>query len=756
MKKLLLIFIGVLLLIWNFKLPKDMFQYDYSRVVLDNKGEILRVTLNKDEQFILPNNNEIPLKLKQAVIFFEDKNFYSHSGIDFSAILRAFYENIKFGARTSGASTITMQVSRIFIPKKRNFYNKIKETFHALQIEIKLSKDDILNLYLNHAPYGGNIRGYQTASYKYFNKKAVYLTWAEAVTLAILPNAPSSLTTVKNRTKFIEKRNRILKKMYIKNIISDSDYSLSLKEPLPDKLYAFPFEAPHFTEKVLRNSKDTLIETTLNLSLQNRIEKLIKSLQTDLKRKGINNSAILIADNKTKNILAYIGSPDYYDNKHSGQIDGVSANRSSGSVLKPFLYALAIDEGIIAPDSLLEDIPVSYGSFTPLNSSREYFGLISAREALQKSLNIPAVNLLNKYGVENFYNFLNLAEISNLNSDWRSYGLSSILGGIETNLFDLTTLYSALGSYGKLKNLNYIKHNLNKETKTLFSPGAAYLTLDIIKDLKRPSSFDSDKIKFYWKTGTSFGQRDALAIGVNADFVVGVWTGNFNGQASSNISGIESSAPILFQTLNELYKFYDKSDSKSNGIIEAKDGSLKEVKVTENYYSFTLKEDKLNQFINIDENHTLLPKNAKKLKKDPYQKIVYKDSNNNLYLHPLRKIDTVKELKTIFPETVNYFLNKKGLGYLEILNSDNQEIKFIYPQDGMKIKLPKDINGNSEKLKIEILSSDDKLEYFWFVNKEYISHGSEEKIFLNLKKGFNKLSVLSNNGFSNSISIYVE
>ncbi|MFP4016148.1 MAG: penicillin-binding protein 1C, partial [Halanaerobiales bacterium] len=439
---IMIIFLLITTFLFLSQLPDPLFSKDYSTIVLDEKGEYLRIFLNNKQQWIFPDEaKEIPERLKIAVTQFEDKRFEKHHGIDTLALIRAVYQNLKNRESISGASTITMQLARLMEPKERTIKNKLVEMMKALRIEMKYSKDQILNFYLLHAPYGSNIIGYRTASYKYFAKDPGNLSWAEAATLAILPNNPANVNPMKNQERLKERRDELLLSLYEDAVIDRSTYKLATAESVPVGQYSFPLSAPHLAEKLRRNQSEDIIKTTINKRLQDRSRNTLLNYLEDIKKVGINNAALLISDTKSGEVKAYLGSHDYFDNENLGKIDGVQMRRSTGSTLKPFLYALAMDEGLIIQESRLKDIPINYGGYTPHNANRRFDGIVKADDALIRSLNAPAVNLLYQYGVNNFYSFLKEAGIRALFREANDYGLSLILGGSESSLWELSQLY---------------------------------------------------------------------------------------------------------------------------------------------------------------------------------------------------------------------------------------------------------------------------------------------------------------------------
>lgn len=377
----------------------DDFKSRYSKILYDKNGEILSVFLNDEEQWHI-KSTDIPKRLKVSVINYEDRKFYSHFGVDFLALMRAFVNNFNSTQR-SGASTISMQTIKLWDKKDRTYFNKFNEIIQSLALENAFSKDEILKLYLSNAPYGGNLIGYEAAILFYFDKNPKDLTWAQAALLAILPNQPGLINLEKNKTKLLDKRNKLLAKLYERKLINKDIYELSLKEPLPN-FKPRKNIAPHLALRLLSDDNKEIF-SSIDKKIQLKIEKKAKEFSYTLQQKGIQNLAIILADTKTRKVLAYVGSQDFYDMANLGQINGNIAKRSVGSTLKPFLYALSIDEGIIAPDSILLDVPTFFSNFNPQNANKKYYGIISAKEALQRSLNVPFVSLLQDYGYEKFF-----------------------------------------------------------------------------------------------------------------------------------------------------------------------------------------------------------------------------------------------------------------------------------------------------------------------------------------------------------------
>jgi penicillin-binding protein 1C len=738
---ILLFFTGVIIFLKLLYLPANFFDtQNYSKIIYDRNGEILRIYLNKEEQFILPMNTpqNIPQKLKEAVIFYEDKNFYKHYGVDPKAIIRAFIGNLKSKRITSGASTIPMQTIKIFRGGKRTYLNKIIEIIYAIQMEFRYDKDEILNIYLSHNPYGGNIIGYQSACLRYFNKIPQKLTWSEATLLAVIPNAPY-LMNPKHSKELLEKRNKLLKELFESGKIDKENYELSLLEEIPKRPFPLPQDAILFTDFVKNNTSKDSVKSTLDFGIQKKVEDIISFHKKNLEQNGIHNTAVMVVDTKSAEILAYTCGD--YKEENGGKIDALRVQRSSGSTLKPFLYALAFDKGIISKDSLLEDVPSYFSTYNPVNSDKNYRGLVSAEKALIMSLNVPIVKLLKEFGYRNFFNFIKESKIENLNnSDY--YGLSMILGTISTSPYELAQLYTTLGNLGENKKLKFIKESKELIGKRLYSQGSAWLTLDIIKDVKRPEKnweFFTGKNIFYWKTGTSFGERDAWSVGCNNNFVIVVWNGNLDNSSSSKLKGIESSAPIMFDILNSI--------SQNEGIIEAPIDYLQKTNSNSNGYRSIYENTK----------EVFIPKGVI-LKQDPYERKIFTNLEETIEVDS-RSFEG-NNYKTIiindYPSQVDYFLKLRGVETSRIKRlSENVYIHFIYPQEGIKIKIPQNKEGEYEKIMVEVADIGSET-YYWYQNGSYITSTDQPKVFMNFNKGINRIDLITNTNHSASVTFKIE
>lgn len=715
------------------KSAEKIFEDRYSVSVLDDKGNIIGVHLNKDEQWHLKSTDEIPEKLKQAVIIFEDKNFYSHHGVDFFAVIRAVRDNLLRDKRT-GASTITMQVAKMLEPKRRSYFNKYLEMVQAVKLENSFSKEEIFALYLNNAPYGRNFVGYKTASYMYFQKNPKELTWAESALLAVLPNSPGLMNVEKNREKLLEKRDFLLRRLFEEKIIDERQYRLSLQEPIPEKSYGFKSLAPHLVRRLINENDEKIIASTINSELQEKTEKIVKDYAGFLKTQGINNVAALVIDNKTYQIKVYVGSQDFFAMNENGQVDAITAKRSPGSLLKPFLYARAIDEGVIAPQSKVPDVPLYFSNFSPQNANEKYYGMIEIREALIKSLNIPFVQLLKEYGEDKFFYFLK--EILQFDDmDYSRYGLSFILGTKEFSMEEIGKIYTGLANYGKFKNLRFTQNQKEEEGERFISKGASYLTLSTIRELERPGmeKIYRDKNPISWKTGTSHGRRDGWAAGVTPQWTVIVWAGNFTGEGNPNLTGVYSAGNLLFN----IFKILPKNMGAEREFSQPDD--LIKIKV-DSETGYRLKYD-------VPYKEILYPESAKPLKTSPYyKKIFVNDKGEEIDSRDSNFSQRKEKIVLSYPiEVINYFV-RENLDISNIFNekSEQKSIKFIYPTNNLKIKIPKDFDG--EKSVIVKTANLKNQELYWYLNGEYLGKSREREKKFNLSQGKYEITLVVENG----------
>jgi len=515
----------------------------YSTLVTAYDGQILSAFLSRDDKWrMYAELPEITPALREAILFKEDKYFYYHPGFNPVAMLRALGRNVLTGRRTSGASTITMQTVRLLHPRERTYLSKLIELFRAVQLEVHLSKAEILQLYLNLIPYGGNIEGLKSASLLYFGKPPQLLSLAELTTLTIIPNRPSSLRLGPHNARIVTERNRWLARFRTAHLYRDDVITDAISEPLTAYRREAPQQAPHLSRRLrAENPGVPIVRSSLQPTVQITAERLVQNYANRLRAFNIHNAAVLILDNETRETVAYVGSADFGNTFDGGQVDGVRAVRSPGSALKPLLYGLAFDAGLITPKTKLADVPTNFGGYAPDNYDRQFNGPVTAEFALANSLNIPAVSLLNDLGTGVMVQAMQRAGFSTLKKQANHLGLSLILGGCGVTLEEMTRLYADIANGGE----------------KVLSPEAAYLVTNILAQITRPdlpNNFDNSYHlpRIAWKTGTSYGRRDAWSIGYNKRYTIGVWVGNFSGVGVAELSGANTATPLLFQLFNAL------------------------------------------------------------------------------------------------------------------------------------------------------------------------------------------------------------
>jgi len=566
------------LMAWWFCIPDPLFNSPFSTVLLDQHEQLLGARLADDGQWRFPGQDlVVPSTFEKAIIQFEDKRFYSHGGIDVIALARACKENILAQEIVSGGSTLTMQTMRLARhSRRRNLWQKGVEMLWAMRFEITHSKKEILQLYAAHAPFGGNVVGLGAASWRYYHKTPDELSWGEAAALAVLPNAPGMIHPGRNQDAFLEKRNRLIKELQEKGIIDDTEASLALEEPLPGEPLPLPNIAPHVLSHFAASGET--IHSTIDFTLQERLTELLQRHSDILSLNGVNNASLLVIDTETGEVKAYIGNVSHETKAHQNDVDLVQAERSSGSILKPFLYCAALQQGLITPKGIVQDIPTYIRGYQPVNFSQQYMGMVPADQALSMSLNVPAVRLLQQYGILPFKEKLIDAGITTLHFSPEHYGLPLVLGGAEVKLWDICGAYASMGRilghaykydhrysrrdiHPPILERAEVVENMEKaeleEEAPVWNVGAIWSTFEAMSSLRRPDqegqweTFESSK-RIAWKTGTSFGFRDAWAVGVTPSYVIGVWIGNADGEGRPGVIGLHAAAPVLFDVLRML------------------------------------------------------------------------------------------------------------------------------------------------------------------------------------------------------------
>ncbi|UVV83174.1 penicillin-binding protein 1C [Bacteroides thetaiotaomicron] len=757
-KKVRLCILAFLVTGYIFCLPRHLFHVPYSTVVTDRNEELLGARIASDGQWRFPPRNTTPEKIKECLITFEDKHFYHHWGVNPFAIGRAFYQNVKNKRIVSGGSTLTMQTIRLARNESRTFREKLIEMIWATRLEFRASKEEILSMYISHAPFGGNVVGLDAAAWRYFGHSADDLSWAESAMLAVLPNAPAMIHLSKGRKTLLDKRNRLLKQLLEKKTIDSSTYELAISEPLPDEPHALPQIAPYLVSRFYQERNGEYSRSTINKGIQTQVEDLAERWSNEFGRSDIRNLAILVIDIPSNQVVAYCGNV-HFDRKQGGnQVDVIQAPRSTGSILKPFLYYAMLQEGSLLPDMLLPDVPVNINGFTPQNFSMQFEGAVPASEALARSLNIPAVMMLQRYGVPKFHSFLQQIGLKTINRSSSHYGLSLILGGAEATLWDVTNAYAMMGR--SLLQLPQRSCSLLLPTSRItestdpFQPGAVWQTFDALKEVNRPEEIDWKSIPsmqtIAWKTGTSYGFRDAWAVGVTPRYAVGVWVGNATGEGKPGLVGAQTAGPVLFDIFNLLPS--SSWFTRPAGIfVEAevcrKSGHLK------------------GRF--CDETDTLLVLPAGlRTEACPYHHLVTLSANESqrIYENCANTEPTLRKSWFTLPPVWEWYYKQHHPEYKPLppfkagCGEDTfQPMQFIYPPMNARIKLPKQLDGSKGFLTVELAHNNPNATVFWHLDETYQAQTQDfHKISLQPAAGKHSLTAVDGEGNTISTTFFVE
>lgn len=728
-----LLFIG--LIFYAFCLPNKLFNTPTSTVIESTEGELLGALIADDGQWRFPANDSIPEKFKQCIVQFEDAHFYQHFGFNPISIFKALKANISEGKVVRGGSTITQQVIRLSRDgKSRTYLEKIKELVLATRLEFRDSKEEILNYYASNAPFGGNVVGLDVAAWRYFGVQPHQLSWAESATLAVLPNAPSLIYPGKNQEKLRLKRNRLLKKLFEEQIIDELTYKLAIQETLPEKPYRLPQIAPHLLQEIAKNKKGQRIKTSIEYQLQKSVNGIVNQHYEIQKQNEVHNMAVLVLDVRSRKVLSYVGNTQT-SKTHQKDVNIINAPRSTGSTLKPLLYMAMLDKGELLPNRLVADIPTTIADYVPKNFNLQYAGAVPAKKALARSLNIPAVRMLQQYGLSRFHDELTGFNMAHINKGVDHYGLSLILGGAESSLWDLCSTYGSLAS--EVNNYTstsseYYTHYLSgwsyqddykldlgtlSTEKNSFDAGSVYLAFEAMKEVNRPEGdeswrfYDSSK-EIAWKTGTSFGNRDAWAIGVTPDYVVGVWVGNADGEGRPELTGVSSAAPVLFDVFNVL--------PTSNWFKKPFD-ELSEVEVCSKsgYLASSLCEMK----------KEWIPTVGKRSKSCPYHQLIHTDKAGQFRVNAsCESLDGMRATSWFsLPPIMEWYYKKHHSNYKSLpqLRSDCKgeqivTMDFIFPKQNSKIILPKNEEGKINEVVFKIAHSKPDTKVYWYIDDAYI------------------------------------
>lgn len=751
-----LILCGVFLLWYAFALPRDLFQDSTATVLYSTEGELLGARIAEDEQWRFPAVDSVPAHFAKSIVCFEDAWFYYHPGVNPMSVLRALYQNLTEGHVVSGGSTLSMQLIRLSRKNPpRTYWEKLYEMVLATRLELRYSKEEILGMYAAHAPFGGNVVGLEAAAWRYFGRASNRLSWAEAASLAVLPNAPGLIRPGKSEDAFRAKRNRLLKKLLEEEVLSEREYSLALLEPLPGTPYAIPKSAQHLTDLAEKEQKGKVVHATLSLHWQQRVEQVLEHYRTAYTGNGVHNAAALLVEVKTGAVRAYVGNYKQVKDGHGHFNDMLQTPRSSGSILKPFLYAGMLEDGALLPKQLVPDLPITFGGFKPENYIEQYDGAVPANEALYRSLNIPAVLMLKEYGLTRFKERLSDFGFTTLTEGANHYGLSMILGGAEVTAYELADAYrlmsvrlQAYQTSGKeiqnrFKSIYWHKDAERQPRVSPYRGGSLWHTMEALKQVNRPDSemgwqfFNTPNVA--WKTGTSFGFRDAWAVGITNDFVAVVWVGNADGEGRPGLVGAEAAGPILFDIL----------------------------RITGSEANFPVPYNEMEEKLLCATSGMLASASCPEV--DTVFVPVSRHNPDFCEVHKLVQIDVasgerikrfctdrpwVTDTFLVLPPAQAWYYAKQHSNYRFLppwsaacRDAGNRELAIIYPEHGSTYYLPLELDQEQHKLIAEVAVLRKQSELFWHLDGVYLGSSTEfHQMPLSLEAGKHVLSITDNSG----------
>ena len=745
-----------------FALPKTLFKVPYATALYDKNGELLGAKIATDGQWRFPLSDSLPDKYKQCVIAYEDAYFYSHPGVNPVSLVKALYQDVKAGKIVRGGSTLTMQVMRMARGNRsRNLYQKLMEIILALRLECSYSKEEILNLYASHAPFGGNVVGLEAAAWRYFGRSPSQLSWGETATLAVLPNAPALIYPGKNQKILRRKRNDLLDKLLKNNIIDSITCQLAKSESLPQKPHPLPRLAPHLLDKAVKDGHEgKRIYSSLDKHLQEKVLQTMREHYAYLSSNKIYNAGVLVADVETGQVLAYAGNMPEDVKPENQAVDMITARRSTGSILKPFLYAWAYKDGIILPRTLLKDIPTQIAGYHPRNYNKTYDGAVPASEALARSLNIPAVRLLRTYGLQKFRYQLKSLHLPTIDKPADYYGLTLILGGAETRLWDITSNYAAMARVLKHYNqsgaynpsdyfgLSYlpVKRTFTPNSHDdLFGADNIWFVFKALSDKDRPVEGDDWNIyrsaqKIAWKTGTSFGHRDAWCIGVTPRYAVGVWVGNATGEGRPGMTGTRTAAPLMF----DVYKHLPAGEW-----FERPDSALRQAKICRQsgYLASPRCTDPVIEYI---------PGNGERSPACPYHKIIHLNKEKTLRVNSscYDIADMVNKSFFVLPPVMAWYYKQKHPDYQDLppwapgcQPAPEHTLDLIYPKNGIQVFIPKDFGEKQQKIVCKAVDQNPGAIVYWHLDNDFVKMTRKKhQIEIFAKPGKHRLTLVDDAG----------
>ncbi len=772
----------MLLLLWFWcSLPHTLFNAPSSFVITDKKGNLLNASIAADGQWRFPYDAAVPEKFKQCIIAFEDKRFNYHFGVDPVALARAVVKNIDNKKVVSGGSTLTMQVARMSRQhSNRSWWNKLTETVLAVRLECSYSKNSILALYASNAPFGSNVVGLDAAAWRYYGCSAQQLSWGECAALAVLPNAPSLVHPGKNADVLLRKRNALISRLLTDKIIDTTTCYLAKLEPLPGAPKALPQLAPHLLDRFKKEyaslhrykmAGNTGIQTTVDIALQQEVSRILALHHNELKGNGVRNAAAMVVEIESGNVLAYVGNiyqPG--DSALESDVDVLAAPRSPGSTLKPLLYAALLTEGSLLPRQLIPDIPTQIGSYAPQNYDLGYDGAVPANRALARSLNIPAVKMLQQYKYQRFYDVLKQCGFTTLNRPADNYGMSLILGGCEITPYDLAGVYSSLArmylhgaaNKGKWNSRDWfmpkcyapaivggrtaVKTETN-DRQPLFDYPSIWHTFNAMNEVMRPGeeglwSYFSSAQHIAWKTGTSFGFRDGWAIGLTPKYCVVVWVGNTTGEGRPGLTGISTAAPILFDIFRTLPPSSWFKPPQS-GFIYLPVCSQSGYKAGPDC---------------TDVDTLLVSSSAVNAVLCPYHRIIHLDRTGAYQVTANCEASSQIQHRSWFvlPPTMEYYYRQKHAAYKPLplfrqgcTESSTKTLDIIYPEEGANIYVPLEVSGERGRTVFTATHRGNGNKIFWHLDEQYIGTTVQfHQMAVNPAPGSHTITVVDEGGES--------
>lgn len=736
----LMLFVFFLLLIKNMPKASD----DYSFVVYDTHKQLLNATVSSDEQWRFPQTEKLSKDYINCVILYEDKNFYFHNAVDPAAVLRAIILNIKNKRIVSGASTLTMQLARILEHNKpRTMKQKIKEACISILLEIAYTKDEILNQYANNAPYGGNVVGMTAASWRYFSRPQTDLSISELAVLSVLPNEPALVRPGSHETKLVEKRNKVLQLLLDENKITEEQFQLFIREEVPTAPANLPNIIPHYSQTLKQKTKAYAVTVDIDIKLQQRVSDIVEALSAEAAKSNVYNAAAIILENSSGKVLSYVGNTGIKNINRvieNEQVDIVQAPRSSGSLLKPFLYAASIDQSIILPTQILKDTPMQFGSYIPQNNTHYFLGAVAANEALTKSLNVPFVHLLTQYSIDGFLDLLHKLKFTTFTKSADHYGLPLILGGGEITLFEIADAYR-----------RFAECALKKDTDFPVSSAACRITLDNLINGVRPNEEDawrffSTSKQIAWKTGTSYGNKDAWCVGVTPLYTVAVWVGNASGVGRPEITSTKYAAPLMFK----LFELLDNANWPPHNEFDYKT-------VTVCKHSGYIAGSYCDERMPI-----LIPKNTFINGTCPYCIPVQLTSDRKFRLTDIASVNYTPIIKNYFclPPVQEYYFSQAHPDY-EKLPPVYGEIKrrnfqIIFPENFSRIFIPTNLDGTKGSIVARAAYPDQNRQLFWYLDSSFIALTENiHEVKISAPYGRHTLTVTDDGGNEQSVVFFV-